>query len=326
MLCKTCEKSICIAFIASNALTSATAEVKNNISLHHSLLSFYKSVRSGCFICRQIWAIIFSCQKSFSSNIEYHQQGLQVSDPESYKHFRLQLRTVEAAAVHNGYSKRNILPSSNPLTRKAKQTVAWLTQHAFPLPPSHLYAKPLQKWIQRTQEWHSRSELLRFTIGSLHTPFIEIKGGTSAHQKWQCGFNFSPVSEDNFPPSPFDRRGFEVYGTSTASMPELWRHWFRSCSESHTQCRALEKKGFSPLRLVELLSDEEDKKTIKWRLSVRGEIDRDTKPVAYLTLSHCWGMSSHQKLTKKIILPFRSTLELPIYLKLINILLISLHR
>lgn len=79
-------------------------------------------------------------------------------------------------------------------------------------------------------------------------------------------------------------------------MPDLWPHWFRTCSESHIVCRTLGKKPFfSPDRLIEILPNDNDKNIINWRMMVREDQDDH---VPYLTLSHCWGSSSHIQLTK----------------------------
>jgi hypothetical protein len=120
MLCKPCKTALQVAF----TLTSRPNERHGlrlgdtHINLHHSLCSFCKSIASGCFICRQVWAFIISCQKTFLSKIEYYPHVLVGSNPETYEQFRCQLRAIENAAEQSGHRKMEVLSSSNPLMRE----------------------------------------------------------------------------------------------------------------------------------------------------------------------------------------------------------------
>ncbi|KAK4240097.1 HET-domain-containing protein [Achaetomium macrosporum] len=84
--------------------------------------------------------------------------------------------------------------------------------------------------------------------------------------------------------------------TSTAESAELWAQWFRTCAESHAQCRnlAMRLPRFTPDRLIEIVGIP-DEKDLRWRLVLREEIG----DVAYLTLSHCWGSSLPLRLTRE---------------------------
>ncbi|KAI0888758.1 HET-domain-containing protein [Annulohypoxylon maeteangense] len=88
--------------------------------------------------------------------------------------------------------------------------------------------------------------------------------------------------------------------TSTADAIDLWRYWFRTCSESHPVCREKELglQHFLPSRLIEILDTGD---TLHWRL-VSG---LDINTTRYVTLSHCWGESEHIKLIKDKVAPFR---------------------
>lgn len=108
--------------------------------------------------------------------------------------------------------------------------------------------------------------------------------------------NLWPLQKDIRPQNPFSTSSLQAVGTSTAAMPELWRHWLRTCSESHLLCRALEgKESFTPHRLVKILTDDDTNEAVRWQLIVRAD---DDPSVLYCTLSHCWGSSNHLKLTK----------------------------
>jgi hypothetical protein len=58
-----------------------------------------------------------------------------------------------------------------------------------------------------------------------------------------------------------------------------------------------QKQTFLPDRLIEIVVDENDNDILSWRLSCQGNLNQVS--VRYLTLSHCWGLSGHVKLTKK---------------------------
>lgn len=290
MFCKNCQTAIRVGF---NTLTSKTEKkswLRPHITLHHSLPSFYKSIASGCVICRQIWTSIISCQETLS-NIEILPHVVEGSIPETFEQFRRQIQWIESAAERS--SQKKVLPSSNVLTGRLSRIVALLAQHSLQLLPAFYWAETSKKVIRITQDWRSKSALVRFHMGDLEDHvFIHVTGNTSA---WECEFQFWPVLWNEDLGNPFSRLDFKIHGTSTAAMPELWRHWFRVCETSHTICCALRKKGFSPDRLIEILYHQDDKETIKWRL-----IERCANvPTPYLTLSHCWGAASHVKLTKR---------------------------
>lgn len=99
--------------------------------------------------------------------------------------------------------------------------------------------------------------------------------------------------------------------TQPMLISKLWNHWFQTCSESHENCRALnnELPPFAPDRLIEI-STEDNGDSFTWRLVSRDDISN----VQYLTLSHCWGSSTHASLTSSNIsarLKFRPYSELP---------------
>lgn len=84
-------------------------------------------------------------------------------------------------------------------------------------------------------------------------------------------------------------------GTCTSSNPGLWRHWIRTCSETHKQCHK-PSTTFVPKRLIEIIADASNT-AVKWKLT---EWDSTTpsRPDTYITLSHCWGKSLHTCLTR----------------------------
>ncbi|KAI0895460.1 HET-domain-containing protein [Annulohypoxylon nitens] len=86
---------------------------------------------------------------------------------------------------------------------------------------------------------------------------------------------------------------FTTRSTSTADVIDLWRHWFHTCSQSHTSCREQELglQPFLPCRLIEILGSSD---TLYWRLVCGSDI----KNANYITLSHCWGESEHTRLMR----------------------------
>jgi hypothetical protein len=99
--------------------------------------------------------------------------------------------------------------------------------------------------------------------------------------------------------------------TPTATNFRLWNRWVNSCSESHKKCCALdhELESFVPSRLVEIRMGD-DGQSFTWRLVSRANIGN----VQYLTLSHCWGSSTHTSLrneTMSTFIEFSEYAELP---------------
>ncbi|PVI03634.1 HET-domain-containing protein [Periconia macrospinosa] len=87
--------------------------------------------------------------------------------------------------------------------------------------------------------------------------------------------------------------GHEISGNNVLDPcnTTLWNHWLHTCLSSHKECRALSNtaKSFTPTRLVEI-SSQDNGTSFQWKIvSLSG--------VPYLTLSHCWGSSSHTSLT-----------------------------
>jgi hypothetical protein len=144
----------------------------------------------------------------------------------------------------------------------------------------------------------SSSDSIRFEVGGESGDHFYISVSTPSIEDSLCDFLFFPTSGKVDYLRCLGRSVFEVKGPSTAAMPDIWRHWLHSCSESHALCRALGgKQTFLPDRLIEIVVDEDDNDILSWRLSCR----RDLNPVSvrYLTLSHCWGLSGRVKLTKR---------------------------
>jgi hypothetical protein len=109
-------------------------------------------------------------------------------------------------------------------------------------------------------------------------------------------------------PSPNSRFGDALYMSLRTNNPEscpttmnpgIRNQWMHTCSESHKKCRILDQElpPFVPDRLVEI-STEDDGHTFTWRLVCHADISNDE----YLTLSHCWGSSTHTSLTSKVAL------------------------
>ncbi|KAK4208373.1 heterokaryon incompatibility protein-domain-containing protein [Rhypophila decipiens] len=91
----------------------------------------------------------------------------------------------------------------------------------------------------------------------------------------------------------------EARGECTSSTTELWRYWYRRCTQSHETCRAIQRAlpQFTPARLIEILAPEGGSQAnLKWRVVQQSNIGH----VPYVTLSHCWGTSRHISLTEKM--------------------------
>ncbi|KAI0385461.1 HET-domain-containing protein [Hypomontagnella monticulosa] len=112
-------------------------------------------------------------------------------------------------------------------------------------------------------------------------------GTTNFLTGYLAPFTFSPIDPHTAVPEIASR------SISTADAKDLWSYWFRTCSESHPACREQELglQPFVPRRLVEIHDSDG---TLQWRLVC----DSDIKTTTYLTLSHCWGGSTHLRLVQ----------------------------
>jgi hypothetical protein len=117
----------------------------------------------------------------------------------------------------------------------------------------------------------------------------------------QLDFTLVPESMDEANSDAYIRSDFGAGTTSTVGNPGLWCRWFQTCLESHKKCRETDhiSPPFVPRRLVEI-STEDGGDSFTWRLIYPADIDN----VQYLTLSHCWGSSGHESLTRETHLAF----------------------
>ena len=139
---------------------------------------------------------------------------------------------------------------------------------------------------------------IHFRAGELpdHS-YISLLGSTSSSQTkpfWMREFGLWPTPRVRPGSISFINPDVKALGNSTASMPELWSHWYRTCSESHALCRSLESRtAFLPKRLVRILLNGRATDMLKWQVVFPKEADS----VEYVTLSHCWGSHQPSKLT-----------------------------
>lgn len=129
---------------------------------------------------------------------------------------------------------------------------------------------------------YTRDNVLHLTL--IATPFCVLE------------LILSPISTDTAVQDVSIRSNHATTSTLANENPELWSHWFRTCSESHERCRGLDHQlqPFVPDRLIEIFTDD-DGNSFTWKLACGA----DSGSVQYLTLSHCWGSSGHTSLTSE---------------------------
>lgn len=117
-------------------------------------------------------------------------------------------------------------------------------------------------------------------------------GGRLGDDMMGTRFRLDPLSENS---KSSTESHPEMRSVSTSGTVDLWRDWFRTCSETHSKCKVLQSRltPFTPTRLVEVLCDGEGQPQ-KWRLI----LGADVQTTPYFTLSHCWGSSQHISLMK----------------------------
>ncbi|KAI1777278.1 heterokaryon incompatibility protein-domain-containing protein [Hypoxylon cercidicola] len=274
MLCQTCETSLQAKFRQFKANPDADV-------LHHTPHSLYRSMITGCYICRRTWMSILETD---AKGMVYLQPTFEGSIPDTYEEFSIQVRAIEGnteqscSGLHT--TSQGIQDSSRD-TQRIKESAK--------MPKSLLGTTPYVVFDV-------------FLISPSNIHLIIIAKGTTV-----LSFNCRPVPTtipENLSPKRLLRK--VQCPASTAERPDLWRYWFHTCSTSHTRCRALERKQepFIPDRLIQL--EDVNGNGTKWRLveKCRGDIDAS---ISYLTLSHCWGSSEHLKLTKDNHSVFRAT-------------------
>jgi hypothetical protein len=150
-------------------------------------------------------------------------------------------------------------------------------------------------------EWQ-KSENLSISLKiSIRNGELSLALGSKTASFQQLDFTLIPESMNEANSDTYIRSDFAAGTTSTVGNPGLWCHWFQTCSESHEKCRELDhiSPPFVPRRLVEI-STEDGGNSFAWRLVHPTDIDN----VQYLTLSHCWGSSGHESLTRETRLAF----------------------
>jgi hypothetical protein len=145
--------------------------------------------------------------------------------------------------------------------------------------------------------WNSGNSTISFTMYSSEG-YISLS--LTVNQRRGIDFVLIPIptnragagadTDSSIKPDPVSGAAFLAAGTL-----ELYSHWFRTCSESHTKCRKLERElqPFAPERLIEIST--EDGNSFSWRLVCPADIGN----VPYFALSHCWGTSRRICLTTK---------------------------
>jgi len=166
-----------------------------------------------------------------------------------------------------------------------------------------LESKTVEEW------WNGRNSTIDFRMYSSEG-YIGLSLGAGPLRG--IDFVLIPIptnradTDSSIDPDPVSGAAFSAAGTL-----ELCSHWFRTCSESHTKCRKLERElqPFAPERLIEI-STEDDGNSFSWRVVCPADIGN----VPYFTLSHCWGTSRRTCLTSKnrrVFAEFTSFSDLP---------------
>ena len=251
--------------------------------LHYSLLSFYRSIASGCLICRQSWYSIIKSHQHTSVHGAIYANVDERSSLRGYRQFRCQVQHIKR--MTNRSMTKSQLPSS---TNRLEKRLIRVAQSFMP--------RTLQLLL-KTFRFKSSDDLAKATkeIATVDCYVTNLGDGKymvvkSAQLQLRCFLILTPSHGDKNHSNQFGERDFEVNGTSTAAMPQLWNHWLRSCSESHLLCNtSIAKDSFTPNRLIEIFCNNNNNNNnnnaidISWRLVNFNS----TTSVTYVTLSHC---------------------------------------
>ncbi|KAI0423406.1 heterokaryon incompatibility protein-domain-containing protein [Xylaria sp. FL1042] len=234
-------------------------------TLHSTLHSFYDSIRIGCMACRQLWFVI--AHGEFPGGFVRLHTSADI--PQSPSLFELHFSDL----LKKKSSFNKTLKESYPSIWSSNLFVQKVTNVAFQKPDVGSCVVFIQQGPDDSMSWWYNND-----------DFVE-------DYRKSCSFIFHPLGGPlDSQPQPVN---FDVQGTTTAAMPHLWRGWLSECVHQHSLCRSLYKRSnFVPRRLVEIQKGSTSSQ-FKWRvIETAGQ-----NPVAYLTLSHCWGTAKHLKLT-----------------------------
>ncbi|KAI0438476.1 heterokaryon incompatibility protein-domain-containing protein [Xylaria telfairii] len=289
MLCQKCETAIKAYFSKGQDQCATRAR------LHSSLPSFYQSLKDGCTVCRIIWARILKGEGPHTSSAIF------LDDLSQQIPFELQqLRDKSAELVDLKRGSSGASYSDRDDFRDNFHEFAHHDDYSSFCGEEHdnIYGM----WIFMGIIWH-----MDFVTDIGKRPY-GIRVAINGKDWWTTPIELHPVTPETskFLDTVYKKR--ETPPATTADTADLWRHWFTTCAEKHTVCRAAEQRlkkrneQFRPTRLVQLLPH--DGASFGWKLDCRsatGTTDTISTP-RYLTLSHCWGppeLSESFKLKKE---------------------------
>ncbi|KAK3305119.1 uncharacterized protein B0T15DRAFT_188890 [Chaetomium strumarium] len=151
----------------------------HGLNLQQSLCDFHGSILLECFICRRIWACIYSSM---------HERGIECVIPETYSEFASEVGHIGVGEPF----------------------------------PSRI----------RSDAW--------FEDRTYQNGMVDMYGfGRDSRYPWGLIFSLRSVQEGE-DQVRVGNISVEALGNSTASVPQLWNHWLRTCLNSHHVCRSLE--------------------------------------------------------------------------------------
>ncbi|KAF1850518.1 HET-domain-containing protein [Cucurbitaria berberidis CBS 394.84] len=166
------------------------------------------------------------------------------------------------------------------------------TEHRSRLTVGSEFRNNVQKVRKSRVELYmfSQENYLILTMMVTEDPQLELHGPLLLDFNLSQASNYAAVSGTALKPY------FTSRTTSAMANSRLWGQWIHTCSESHRRCRDLDQRlrPFLPDRLIEIFT-QDNGASFTWKLVFRADFGN----VRYLTLSHCWGSSTHTSLTSR---------------------------
>ncbi|KAI0551675.1 heterokaryon incompatibility protein-domain-containing protein [Xylaria curta] len=309
MLCEKCEKVLQATVTRWGTFTGLLygrnptpwelVECLSTSPLHFSLYSFYKSIVTGCYACRQLWATIIEHSNASVEGREISTAPF-LSDPaRDIPHSLGEFRREFSKHTNTNPGCLSHLLLENVVAKIIFPTIAWAIQTAFPRFISYddfqhrrdftwvLTAARVQKWCEQKSGIWLRFEPHRDYI-QLYVSDIYTRLGLPTVHPSTCDDAATNASA-------------RCTKVSTAGTADLWRYWLNTCLTTHSYCRVAEHslQPFVPKRLIQILQDDHGESTL-WRLVCYPVSDA----TQYITLSHCWGSYQPICLNKKTIYKF----------------------
>ncbi|KAI1423793.1 heterokaryon incompatibility protein-domain-containing protein [Xylaria sp. FL1777] len=311
MLCEECRNALQASVIGWRIYPDTRVSWAANIfeydcysssPLHFSLSSFYRSITTGCYACRQLWATILE-----RSNASKEGRGTSkasfLSDPtQAIPHCLDDFRREFAKHMSTDTSWFPRLLRENVVTKTILLTIPWAIRSAILRCILYVGEAHVRKskWVLAAIRFRCEQRSRVWLRIDLRGHYFELCTGNT-YTRLDLPNVYPRTCNDAASTAGAISEAQHTSTASTAGTADLWRHWLTTCLTTHSDCRVEEHslRPFVPKRLIQTLQDDHGESSL-WRLVCHPVNDA----IQYLTLSHCWGSYQPIRLDNKTIHEF----------------------